>query len=214
MSQEAIKHFSKYDPVLAEFARNIGLLYTGKVKRSRFEALVESIVSQQLSVKAADTIFLRFVAIFNKPQNIKKQKTNSLKLKFPTPEIILQTSITKFRKVGISNNKALYIKDLASKIVNRELKLNQLARLTDEEVITELTKVKGIGRWTAEMFLMFSLMRPDVFSSGDLGLRNGIAKLYKMKKPPTQKQLDRISKKWSPHRTIASRYIWKSLDNI
>ncbi len=196
---QAKKHLQSVDPKLASIIDNYELKPQRRLPRTHFESLVEAIVSQQLSVKAADTIFARFVSLF--PNQ-----------KFPTPETVFKLPLPKFRKVGISGQKANYIKDLSGKIVSGELKLNSLHRLENEEVISELVKVKGIGRWTAEMFLMFTLRRPDVFSNGDLGLRNAIQKLYKMKTPPTEKQLDRISKRWSPHRTTASRYLWKSLD--
>lgn len=192
------KHLSKVDTKLGELIKVVNLPVQRKSRRTHFEALVEAIVSQQLSVKAADTIFFRFVALFGK---------------FPKPEQILKMKDSKLREVGLSYQKISYIKDLATKVLSKDLKLNTLSRLDNEAVINELVKVKGIGRWTAEMFLMFSLLRPDVFSSGDLGLRNAIIKLYKLKKPPTEKQLERITKKWSPHRTTASRYLWKSLNN-
>lgn len=194
----AIKHLSAVDPKLAILIRSTKLNPQKKLRRTNFEALVEAIVSQQLSVKAADTIFSRFVALFGK---------------FPKPEQILKMKDAKLREVGLSYQKISYIKDLSMKIISKQLKLNTLSKLDNEAVITELVKVKGIGRWTAEMFLMFTLMRPDVFSSGDLGLRNAIIKLYKLKKPPSEKLLESITKKWSPHRTTASRYLWKSLNN-
>lgn len=197
---QAQQYLKSVDAKLAELIKVHELKPQRKLSRTHFEALVEAIVSQQLSVKAADTIFARFVSLF--PNQ-----------KFPPPEVVLKLPLSKFRKVGISAQKANYIKDLSGKIVSGDLKLNLLHRLENEEVISELVKVKGIGRWTAEMFLMFTLRRPDVFSNGDLGLRNAIQKLYKMKTPPTEKQLDRISKHWSPHRTTASRYLWKSLEN-
>ena len=196
----AEKHLRSVDPRLASLIDQYQLKPQRRLPRSHFEALVEAIVSQQLSVKASDTIFARFVALFPHA-------------KIPKPQAVAKLSVPKFRKVGISNQKAGYIKDLASQVASGRLKLNSLHRLDNEAVISELTKVKGIGRWTAEMFLMFTLRRPDVFSSGDLGLRNAIQKLYKLKNPPTEKQLERITKKWSPHRTLASRYLWKSLDN-
>jgi DNA-3-methyladenine glycosylase II len=197
---QAKKYLLSVDSKLARIINNYELQPQRRLPRTHFEALVEAIISQQLSVKAADTIFMRFISLFF-PQ------------KFPTPEIVLKLPLRQFRKVGISTQKANYIKDLASKIVTGELKLKSLYRLEDEKVISELVKVKGIGRWTAEMFLIFTLRRPDVFSMGDLGLRNAIQKLYKMKTPPTEKQLHRISKRWSPYRTTASRYLWKSLEN-
>lgn len=204
------KHLSKVDPKFGELIKIVNLPVQRKSRRTHFEALVEAIVSQQLSVKAADTIFFRFVALFDKRQ---VGKTRAARAKFPKPEHILKMKDTKLREVGLSYQKISYIKDLATKVLSTDLKLNTLSRLDNEAVVAELIKVKGIGRWTAEMFLMFSLVRPDVFSAGDLGLRNAIIKLYKLKKPPTEKQLERITKKWSPHRTTASRYLWKSLNN-
>lgn len=198
--KQAIQHLSKVDPKFARLIEATKLEPQKKLRRSHLESLVESIVSQQLSVKAADTIYSRFLSIFpNK--------------KFPKPEVILKTKDSKLRSTGLSFQKISYIKDVCGKVLAKEVKLNRLNYMSDEEVITELTKIKGIGRWTAEMFLMFSLMRPDVFSHGDLGLRNAIMKLYKLKTPPTEKQLERITKKWSPHRTTASRYLWRSLNN-
>lgn len=200
MSKQAIKHFKKHDPILHEFAYKFGELEMRKNKRSYFEALVEAIVSQQLSVKASDTIFNRFVALF--PGK-----------KFPKPEDILKMSRVKIRSTGVSEAKTNYILDLSEKVFNKELKLSSLDKLDNEQVIEELTKVKGIGRWTAEMFLMFSLLREDVFSTGDQGLKNAIRNLYKLKSHPTEKQLINLLKKWSPYKTYAARYLWKSLDN-
>lgn len=197
---KAEMHLASVDPVLAELIKKYKLPPQKILRRSRFEALVEAIISQQLSVKAADTIFFCFVALF----------PNS---KFPKPEEVFKLPISKFRKVGISNSKALYIKELCRSIISKELKLASLHKLDNEGVITELIKVKGIGRWTAEMFLMFTLRRPDVFSHGDLGLRNAIQRLYKIKGPPTEKQLRKITENWSPHRTTAARYLWRSLEN-
>ncbi|MDQ3018313.1 MAG: DNA-3-methyladenine glycosylase [bacterium] len=193
------KYLQSVDPILAAVIAQIQLPYRKPSRRSRFEGLVEAIVSQQLSVKAADTIFERFTQLFPGKN-------------FPTPEEVANTSIAKLRSVGLSGSKATYILDLAQKVSSKELKLQSLHRLEDEAVIEELVKIKGIGRWTAEMFLMSSLNRPDLFSHGDLGLRNAIAKWYGFKKPLTQKQIEKIVQKWSPHRTLASRYLWKSLD--
>ncbi len=198
--KQAIQHLSKVDTKFAGLIKSTKLEPQKKLRRSHLESLVEAIVSQQLSVKAADTIYSRFLSIF--PNN-----------KFPKPEVIFKTADSKMRAAGLSYQKIGYIKDLCGKVIVKEVKLNRLSYMTDEQVIEELTKIKGIGRWTAEMFLMFSLMRPDVFSNGDLGLRNAIMKLYKLKTPPTEKQLERITKKWSPHRTTAARYLWRSLNN-
>lgn len=198
--KQAKRHLSKVDLKLAQLIRETKLEPQKKARRSHLEALVEAIVSQQLSVKAADTIYARFLGLYPKQ-------------KFPKPELIIKTTNQKLRGVGLSHQKISYIKDLCTKVITKEVKLKSISSFSDEQVIIELTKIKGVGRWTAEMFLMFSLMRPDVFSTGDLGLRNAIIKLYKLKKPPTEKQLERITKKWSPHRTTASRYLWKSLEN-
>lgn len=200
MNPNPEKHLISVDPILGSFVKLNIMPPRKKSRRSHLESLVEAIVSQQLSVKAADTIYSRFLALF--PNR-----------KFPKPELIIKMKDDKLRAAGLSFQKICYIKDLAQKVVAKEVKLSRLNKLPDEEVIAELTKIKGIGRWTAEMFLMFSLMRPDVFSHGDLGLRNAIRKLYKLKQSPTEKQLERIANKWSPHRTTASRYLWKSLNN-
>lgn len=193
------QHLRSVDQKLAKIIDRYPLKPQKRLPRSHFEALVEAIISQQLSVKAADTIFARFVALFPYA-------------KFPKPEAVVTLPLSKFRQVGISGQKASYIKDLASAVVKGQLKLRSLYRLDNEQVIAELTKIKGIGRWTAEMFLMFTLRRPDVFSYGDLGLRNAIQRLYKLKNAPSEQQLESISKKWSPHRTTAARYLWKSLE--
>lgn len=193
------KYLQKVDPVLGEVIKQINLP-DRKRSSNHFRSLVESIVSQQLSVKASDTIFKRFLQLF--PGN-----------KFPKAEVILKMPDSKFRSVGISNSKTRYIKDLALHVHQGKLNFQKFKKLSDEEVVEVLIKVKGIGRWTAEMFLMFSFDRPDLFSHGDLGLRNAIKKLYGFKKEPTVKQIKKIVAKWSPHRTLACRYLWKSLSN-
>lgn len=187
------------DSILGAVIAQIKIPQTKKRQANHFRSLVESIVSQQLSVKASDTIFARFVALF--PTG-----------KFPKPEQVLEMPDSKMRRAGLSGSKVKYIKDLARKIHNKEVALHKLKKMSDEEVIEHLIQVKGIGRWTGEMFLMFSLDRPDVFSHGDLGLRNAIQKLYGKKRPLTQKQIEKIVQKWSPHRTTASRYLWRSLE--
>lgn len=193
-----VDHFKKNDPILhAVIPDNFDTVQRKEI--DFFIALCESIVSQQLSIKAADTIFARFKVLF--PTTI------------PTPELTTKLSIEQLRAVGLSNAKANYIKDLAQKVYSKEIDLDHIKTLSNEEVITELTKVKGIGRWTAEMFLMFALGREDIFSYGDLGLRKAIQKLYKLKKEPTPTQAEKIAKKWIPYRTYACRILWKSLDS-
>lgn len=194
---KAFQHFKKVDPVLYEIAGKVELNELVKPKNS-FVDLVESIISQQLSGKAADTIFGRFKKLFPG--------------KLITPNKLVKIDDETIREAGISYSKIKYIKGIAEQIKNKKLSLKNFEDLTDEEVISELTKLKGVGVWTAEMFLMFTLERPDIFSAGDLGLQNAMVKLYKLKSKPSKNKLLEISAKWSPHRTIASRVLWKSLD--
>jgi DNA-3-methyladenine glycosylase II len=200
-SQLILKHFKKSDPVLFKIAEQVDFPEQKIVEvEEYFITLIESITSQQLAVKAADTIFGRFLDLF--PDRL------------PTPERILKLSDEKLRGVGLSRAKTNYIKDLAQKIYDGELELAKLTEMSDEEVIAELTKVKGIGRWTAEMFLIFALGREDIFSAGDLGLINAIKKLYGIEKPTVasaKADLEKLTEKWKPYRSFASRLLWKSL---
>lgn len=195
---KALKHFKKTDPILYNVASSVSLQVLIK-SSDPFVDLIESIISQQLSGKAADTIFKRFVDLFpNKKITAKK---------------ILDIPDEKIRAAGISYSKISYIKGIAKEVVDRNLDFKKLDSLTDEEIIKELIKIKGIGVWTAEMYLIFTLGRPDIFSTGDLGLQNAIIKHYKIEEKPTKEKLLEISSKWSPYRSIASRILWKSLDN-
>ena len=191
-----------------------------KLQRNYFRSLAESIISQQLSGKAADTITARFVKLFRKPGSRSSAgakrgaRTAELSLPgkpFPTAQDVLAISPAKIRGTGVSGAKVKYLKDLARHVKDKRLDFHKFPKWTDEEVIQHLTAVHGIGRWTAEMFLMFSLGRPDVFSTGDQGLKNAIRKLYGFKKEPTAKQMMKLAEVWRPHRSAASRYLWKSL---
>jgi DNA-3-methyladenine glycosylase II len=195
---KARKHIIKNDPILGKVILRIPP-FEKDMDKNYFLDLAESIVSQQLSVKAADTIWGRFKRLF--PE------------KGITPEKVVAIDKEKMRECGISYQKIAYIKDLAQKTIESGIVFEQFDIMADEEIITELVKVKGIGRWTAEMFLMFSMERPDIFSYGDLGLRRAIQKLYALDKEPTQNEAEKIAAKWKPYRTLASRYLWKSLDN-
>lgn len=170
-----------------------------RVRRNHFRSLVIAIVNQQLSGKAAATILKRFVALF--PGG-----------RFPKPDDVLKMPAPKMRVAGLSKMKVSFLKDLARHVIRGSVDFKKMSRMTDEEVIEHLTRVKGIGRWSAEMFLMFSLGRPDVFSHGDLGLRNAIRDLYGFVKHPTARQAEKISAVWRPYRTLASRYLWASVD--
>lgn len=196
MYEDALNHFKKVDPLLYEVARTIDPIVLEK-SPDHFIRLVRAIVGQQLSVKAASTIFSRFEKLFKKSISAEK---------------ILKLNDSDIRACGISYPKIKYIKDLSQKVVDKHLLLETLETADAETVIANLTKVKGIGVWSAEMFLMFALARPDVFSVGDLGLKNAIIKLYGLKKP-TNNTLLQLSEKWSPYRTYACRILWESLDN-
>src|SRR5258708_2631820 len=183
------------DPIIKKLIEKYGEL-DWKESSDLFEDLVDAIISQQLSGKASATIFGRFKKLFDS--------------KFPTAEEILETHNEKLRSAGLSYAKVKYIKSLAEAIYTQELVLENLSGMADEEVVTHLTKVKGIGRWTAEMILIFSLRRPDVFSLGDLGLRKAVSNLYNVDIDDLAK-IEEISLMWKPNRSIVCRYLWKSL---
>jgi DNA-3-methyladenine glycosylase II len=195
----ARKYLLKVDPILAAVIRRLPEPQTKRRRANFFRSLAEAIIAQQVSNKAAETITLRFRNLFG-------SKT------FPKPSEILKMRDDKIRTAGLSYSKIIYIKEIAKAIESKQLDFRKMRKLDDELIIEELVKIKGVGRWTAEMFLMFTLERPDIFSHGDLGLRNAIHKLYGFKKPPTKKQIEKIIAKWSPHKTLASRYLWKSVD--
>ncbi len=161
-----------------------------------YQSLIREIIGQQLHTKAARAIFTRFVDLFQKD--------------FPKPRDILTKSDEELRTVGISYAKVSYIKSIATTFLNKELDIIQIKQLPDEEVIKELTKIKGVGRWTAEMILIFTLNRPDVFSVGDLGLRNAITNLYGITDKP---KMIKLSETWKPYRSTACWYLWRSLEN-
>jgi DNA-3-methyladenine glycosylase II len=186
------------DPILNKLVKKYGFPKNFK-DRTQFlyEELVESIIGQQLSGKAADTIFKRFLALYN----------NS---KFPIPEELLTTDKEKLRSAGMSYSKTEYIKNIAQAFKNEDLDVKKLKKMNDEEVKKELTKIKGVGNWTAEMILIFTFKREDVFSLGDAGLRRAIKNLYSIEK---DEDILKLSEKWKPKRSYACWYLWKSLDN-
>lgn len=164
-----------------------------------FPALVRTIVGQQLSVKAASTIHGRLVALM--PGGA------------ATPEAVAALGDDQLRQVGMSRQKGAYLRDLAAKAASGELPLDALADMPDEQVIDAITRVKGLGRWSAEMFLMFRLRRPDVLPVDDLGIVNAIHRLYKLRKRPTPDRIRKIGEAWRPYRTVACYYLWRSLEN-
>ena len=165
-----------------------------------YRELVESIISQQLSVKAAATIYRRFVDSFGH---------------FPEPDEILAREDTDLRAVGLSGQKARYIKDLAAKILSSDIRFNHLDELSNSEIVAELTAVKGVGEWTVHMFLMFCMGRFDVLPVGDLGIKNAVQRLYSLDSLPTADDMHEIARKygWRPYESVASWYLWKSLEN-
>lgn len=170
-----------------------------RAEGTHFQALMRAIVFQQLSGKAAGTIHARFNA----------QYPNDT----PTPEAVLASSDESLRGAGLSRQKIAYLRDLSSKVVSGELPLDQVEQMSDDDLIEHLVQVKGIGRWTAQMFLMFRLGRPDILPELDLGIQNAIKRAYRKRKRPTPKDVRKIGAKWSPHSSVACWYLWRSLEN-
>jgi DNA-3-methyladenine glycosylase II len=164
-----------------------------------FEAVARAIVGQQLSTKAARSIWEKLLGQFGGET--------------PTPEALLRKRKPALRKAGLSNAKVEFLRDLAKHVKDGRLDFDRIKDLSDEDVIAELIEVKGIGSWTAEMFLMFHLARPDVLSVGDLGIRRAVQIEYGMEELPGPEELERIAEEWRPHRTLACLYLWRSLDN-
>jgi DNA-3-methyladenine glycosylase II len=188
------------DPVLAAIIKQHGHCALGEA-RDRFDhftMLVRAIVFQQLSTKAATTIYNRLLE--RMPDGV------------ASPHALSSLTDDQLRAAGISRQKASYLRDLGSKVAAGDVPLDALDALADEDIITALTKVKGIGRWTAEMFLIFRLQRPDVLPVNDLGILNAIQKAYRLRKKPTAKRLRQIGEPWRPYRSIACWYLWRSLE--
>ncbi len=194
--RKAINHLKKSDPIIREIINRVGP-YRIEYGDPVFHSLAEAIVYQQLNGKAAFTIFKRFAALAGEPL---------------TPEGIMRVTDQQMRSAGLSKQKTSYLRDLAQRTHHGELNFSGLANLSDEEVIEHLTQVKGIGVWTAHMFLMFSLRRPNVLPTGDFGVKMAIKKHYKKRKPPNPKQMEKIAKCWEPYRSVACWYLWRSLD--
>jgi len=194
--RKAINHLKKSDPVLRVIIQRVGPCRM-EFSAPEFSSLAEAIVYQQLNGKAAVTIFNRFAALAGEPL---------------TPKGILKLSDEQLRSVGLSKQKSAYLKDLSAKTADGSLDFARLPELSDEEVIKHLTQVKGIGEWTAHMFLIFSLRRPNVLPTGDYGVQVAIKKHYKKRKLPKPKDMEKIARPWEPYRSIACWYLWRSLD--
>jgi DNA-3-methyladenine glycosylase II len=194
--RKAVNHLKKSDPVLRAIIERVGPCRM-EFGVPEFGSVAEAIVYQQLNGKAAVTIFNRFAALAGDPL---------------TPEGILKLSDEQLRSVGLSKQKSAYLKDLSAKTAAGLLDFARLPELPDEEVIQHLTQVKGVGVWTAHMFLMFSLRRENVLPTGDYGVQVAIRKHYRKRKLPKPKDMDKIARAWEPYRSVACWYLWRSLD--
>ncbi|MDE1875128.1 MAG: DNA-3-methyladenine glycosylase 2 family protein [Patescibacteria group bacterium] len=197
MYSKARLHFKKNDPILHKASLEFEIEDL-KESDDVFRDIVWTIIGQQLSGKAADTIFGRFIALFPGREL--------------EPRRILKLSDSAMRACGLSGAKARAIKSFAEHMITGRIDLDRLPTLSDAEVLAELTKVKGIGPWTAEMILMFSLGRADIFSAGDLGLRKGLMHLYGLKKAPSDSRIAALTSRWSPYRTYGARILWRIAD--
>ena len=194
--RKAILHLKKSDPVLCAIIERVGP-YKIEYGEPTFHSLAESILYQQLNGKAAVVIFNRFTEQTGDPV---------------TPEGILKLSDAQMRAIGLSKQKTAYLRDLAQKTKDGLLNFERLSDMSNEEVIEHLTQVKGVGVWTAHMFLMFTLRRPDILPTGDYGIQAAIKKHYRKRKWPKPKDMEKIAKPWAPYRSVACWYLWRSLD--
>jgi len=194
----ARRHLMKCDPTLRDVIKRVGPCgLHAAAPRDPFETLCVSIASQQLSTQAAATIFGRFADLFPNRK--------------PTPERVMTLSDAQIRATGFSRAKVLFIKDLAAHVLDGRLDLKRLKKHSDEEVMQQLVAVRGIGRWTAEIFLMFRLGRPDVLPADDLGLMNAVHRAYRLRQRPDAKKLRQMGEVWRPYRSVAAWYLWQSL---
>ena len=202
--ESALEHLRRADPKLKKLIDRFGkpedvLARRGRRPTDAYGALVRSIVGQQLSTKAARSIYGRLEELFGG--------------RTPTPAELLAADPEQVRLVGLSRPKVAYLRDLAERVEDGDIELDRLAELPDEEVTAQLTAVKGLGQWTADMFLIFHLGRPDVLPVGDLGIRRAAQEAYGLDDLPEPAELERIGEPWRPHRSLASLYLWRSLDN-
>ena len=199
MIEKAVRHLRNADAVLSRVIARVGpCKFSQRESGSHFAALTRAIVFQQLSGKAASTILARLHGLYGH--------------RAPTPREVLDTSPEALRSVGISTQKAKYLRDLAEHVEDGRLPTARLGRLSDDRIIEALTNVKGIGRWTAQVFMMFRLTRPDVLPDGDLGIQKAVMRAYSLRRMPTPERVRKIGAPWAPYRSIASWYLWRSLD--
>jgi DNA-3-methyladenine glycosylase II len=213
---KARRALMRRDPILGAVIRKCGACGLADAQHADpFRALVGAIVSQQLSTKAAATIQARFEALFAPAPLAGKplREVRGHRGRFPTPDQVMAASDEALRGVGLSRMKVSFIRDLSARVIDGRLRLKELDALDDETVVRELVAVKGIGRWTAEMFLMFRLHRPDVLPVGDLGIVRGFQKVYGWKKDPSPAKMTRTAEAWRPYRSVACWYLWEYLEN-
>jgi DNA-3-methyladenine glycosylase II len=192
----AVRHLKQSDPTLAAIIDQVGRCRI-EYGPPEFHSLAEAIIYQQLNGKAAVTIFNRFRELAGQPL---------------TPEGVLKLTDEQMRSVGLSKQKSSYLKDMAQRVARGELDFTRLPKMTDDAVIEHLTQVKGVGVWTAHMFLMFTLRRPNVLPTGDFGIRMAMKKHYRKRKLPNPAQMEKIARVWEPYRSIACWYLWQSMD--
>jgi DNA-3-methyladenine glycosylase II len=197
-AKDAVAHLKRVDPILGAVIDRVGP-YSISRRPQRFAALARAIIFQQLAGRAAQTIHDRFVKAVGGRR-------------FPTPAMVLAASDETMRGAGLSRGKMSYLRDLATHVSQRTLNFHRFSGMDDDEIIADLTRVRGIGRWTAEMFLMFNLHRADVFPVDDLGVRNAVARLYAMSSPPPPKELREFGERWRPYRSVAAWYLWQSMN--
>ena len=199
MHRKAVSHLKRVDPILARVIERVGACrFEARTDGTHFDAVARSIVYQQLSGSAAHTIYSRMVALHGGEP--------------PTPAQLLATADEALRGVGLSRQKIAYLKDLAARAASGEVPIETLHELSDADVIDALTRVKGVGRWTAQMFLMFRLGRENVLPDLDLGIRKGIQRAYRMRALPSPARIEKLGRAWSPYCSIASWYLWRLLD--
>lgn len=199
MHRKAIRHLRENDPTLAGLIDRIGpCRLKPQTDLSHFESVARAIVFQQLSGKAAATIHGRFAGLFPDQQ--------------PTPTHLLTLEDGALRTAGLSRPKVKYLRDLASRVTSNELPIDTLHEFADDEILGHLTRVKGVGVWTAQMFLLFRLGRPDVLPDLDLGIQKAVQLAYRLRKRPTPERVRTIGAKWAPFRSVATWYLWRSID--
>ncbi len=194
---KAMSHLSRQDNVMRLLIKDLGVIKVTWGGDS-YESLISAIIYQQISGSAGDSIEKRFKALY--------------KGKMPSPKKFIETPEKKVRKAGISPQKYSYLKDLCTRIIDGRLEMNKFSAMEDEDIIEELDEVRGIGRWTAEMFLMFSLGRTNIVPRDDLGIKKAIKKMYNLNDYPTNSKFSELAEKWAPYGTVASLYLWRSTD--